>query len=120
MSNKKLLSREEILARSQLRTKEIYVPAWDAAVRIRELTAAERDYFEGAMLGDGGRLTNYDNVRARLCVLSLVDEEGKRLFRDGEEVLLGSFPAAALDAIFREAMALNGFTEESKAESVKK
>ncbi len=115
---KKFLSREDILSRKELRTLEVYVPVWDAHVRVRELTAAERDYFEAMMLSAGGK-TNIDNVRARLCVLSLVDENGARLFRDGEEAVLGQYPAAALDVIFQAALEVNGLTPVAKEEAAK-
>ena len=44
--------------------------------------------------------TNLENIRARLCLLCLIDEEGNRLFDEGDTFPLGGKIAAALDRIF--------------------
>ena len=56
--------------------------------------------------------TNMENVRARLCLLCLVDENGDRLFQEEDTFPLGGKSAAALDRIFTVAQRLNGLRDQ--------
>lgn len=112
--SKKFLSKQDILALRDIKTEDVFVPEWDAWVRVRTLTAAERDYFEAATVQRSGRdvQMNLQNIRARLCALCIVDEDGKRIFADEDEFALGTKSAAALDRIFTVAQRLNGLRAE--------
>ena len=67
-----LLSKEAILAAQDVVTELVEVPEWGGSVRVRGLTGAERDAFEGETIQRNGRdvKTNTRNLRARLVVLS--------------------------------------------------
>lgn len=112
-----LLTRDQILA-VKLKTKQVYVPALEAEVILRELTGAQRDAYEagivGSKTGKDAEL-NLQNARARLVVMCLVDEKGARLFKDNEATLLGQLGAAALDFMYDECRSLSGISEKDKA-----
>lgn len=112
----RFLDRAEILARQDLITEDLFVPEWDAWVRVRMLTGAERDYFEASLIrrsSDGRTVTqNLQNIRARLCALCLVDDQGQRIFAEEDEYALGKKAGAALDRIFTVAQRLNGLRAE--------
>ena len=67
----------------------------------------------GAVFGGrgAGSRVSLDNIRAALCVRAIVDDEGNRLFKDGEAKLLGRKSAKAMDRIYSVASRLNGVSE---------
>jgi hypothetical protein len=117
-NSKQFLSREAILAISDTQIETIDVPEWNTMVRVRGLTAAERDQFEGEIVQRNGKdvRTNTKNIRARLVVLSVVDADGARLFTYHDIATLGEKSAKALDRIFSKAMELSGLRDEDVAE----
>ena len=106
------LSRNEIFKTVDLKTKEIFIPEWGGKVCVRSLTGAERDRFEAETMekrGDGYQ-ANFENLRARLIALSVVDEDGKHLFMAGDVKKLGEKNSAALNRIFEVSRRLSGLT----------
>jgi hypothetical protein len=112
------LTREAILAATDLPKELIDVPEWGGSVWVRGLTGAERDRFENSVIEQKGRdrSLNLRNVRAKLCALCMVDEEGKRLFADSDIQALGQKSAAALSRVFDAAQRLSGLTREDVKE----
>lgn len=121
MAVKKFLNKAEILAKDDLKTEDVFVPEWDAWVKVRTLNASERDWFESSTVQRNGKkvTTNLQNIRARLCLLCLVGEDGQRLFEQEDEFPLGGKSAAALDRIFQVAQRLNGLRDEDVDELAK-
>jgi len=79
------------------------------------MTGRERDSFEqGLLLGKGK--VNLENVRARLCALTVVDDTGARLFKDKDVTELGNKSAAALDRVYEVAQRLNRISGEDVEE----
>jgi hypothetical protein len=118
---KKFLNKAEILAKDDLKTEDVFVPEWDAWVKVRSLNASERDHFEASTVQRNGKrvTTNLENIRARLCLLCMVDEEGNRLFDEGDTFPLGGKSASALDRVFTVAQRLNGLRDEDVDELAK-
>ena len=118
MATKKFLNKQEILAKEDLKTEDVFVPEWDAWVKVRTLNASERDHFEAGTVQRNGKktTTNLENIRARLCLLCLVCEDGERLFAEEDTYPLGGKSAAALDRIFTVAQRLNGLRDEDVTE----
>lgn len=114
------LDRAAIFAVPDLQYEDVYVPEWGGTVRVRGLTAAERDAYEASILDQRGRGTrvNMRNARAKLVVLSVVDGEGRRVFADGDAEPLGEKSAAAIDRIFAVAARLSGITDRDMEELV--
>ena len=115
MASKKYLSKAEILGQNDLKYEDVQVPEWgDAWVRVRSMSASERDHFEAGTVRGNGRsaTTNLEHIRARLCIACVVDETGERVFAEEDTFPLGAKSAAALDRIFTVARRLNKMTEE--------
>ena len=114
MTSKRLyLTKAEILAKDDLVTEDLFVTEWDAWVRVRTLNASQRDWFESTTIQRNGKkiTTNLANIRARLCLLCIVGEDGEPLFQQEDEFPLGGKSAAALDRIFTVAQRLNGLRD---------
>ena len=115
MASKKYLDRAAILAQDDLRYEDLQIPEWGGAwVRVRSMSASERDRFEAGTVQRNGRevTTNLENIRARLCIMCLVGEDGERLFDETDTFPLGGKSAAALQRVFEVAQRLNGLREE--------
>ena len=84
------------------------MPEWEGTVRLRGLSAAERDEFE-ATLGVSQDLTN---MRARLVVSCMVDENGQRIFKNSEAKALGEKNATVINRLFEEVRKLSGMADE--------
>ena len=116
-----LLTRDEILQVQDLPTEQVHVPEWGGDVLVRALTGAERDRFEQSIVEQRGKNTrmNLQNIRAKLVALTVVDEQGNRIFKDEDVKWLGNKSAAALDRIFEVAQRLSGLRDEDVEELAK-
>ncbi len=101
-----MLTRDQILQANDLPRERVDVPEWGGVVYVRTMTAQERDDFEQSTLGEDGR-PSMGNIRARLAVCTVVDEDGNRLFEDGDAEALGRKSASAVNRIFEVAQRLN-------------
>jgi hypothetical protein len=109
------LSRDDILAAYDITTEEVSVPEWGGNVLVRGLTGAERDALEAQIVRanrDGSTSVDTRNLRARLVALSVVNEDGDRIFGDEDVDALGEKSAAALDRVFAVAQRLSGLADE--------
>lgn len=111
-----LLSKQDIFSVDDVKIVDLEVPEWGGTVRLRSLSAQERDDFESStvkMRRDGTREEHMENFRARLVSKCLIDEDGKLMFTKASEItMLGSKSAAALQRIFNECQKLNGLSDE--------
>lgn len=116
-----LLTRDAILQAQDLPTEDVEVPEWGGTVRVRALTGAERDAFEQSIVEQKGKSTkmNLQNLRAKLVALTVVDEEGNRIFNDADAKLLGQKSALALNRVFEVAQKLSGLTPADVEELTK-
>ena len=116
-----LLTRDAILQAQDLPTERVSVPEWSGECLVRALTGAERDAFEQSIVEQRGKSTrmNLSNLRAKLVALTVVDEEGNRIFSDSDAKLLGKKSALALNRVFEVAQKLSGLTSEDVEELTK-
>jgi hypothetical protein len=107
------LTKEQILNADDLKFVELEVPEWGGTVRIKTLTAGERDRLESIMFpgGDTSKV-NTKNVRALVASLAIVDDKGERLFSEKEIGELAKKSAKAMDRVFTAAQELNGITKK--------
>jgi hypothetical protein len=110
------LNADQILQAQDLQTRDVECPEWGGIVRVRALTGAERDDYEQATVeiaqaSQGKRLPN---MRARLCVMCMVNDAGERLFSIAQVEALGAKSAAVLDRIYDVAAELSGLTRASR------
>lgn len=98
--------------------EKVPVPEWGGAgayVWIRMLSSWERDEFTEANLvqkGKGKKELELRNLRARLVALTMVDDDGKRLYADEEAPLLGRKSAKVIQRLFDVASKLNGLDDD--------
>lgn len=110
-----ILDKDAILGAVDQKIEPVEVPEWGGVVYVRSLNGTERDAYEAAMvrLGVDGKPkeVRLQNMRARLCALSICDTEGKRLFAEADVETLGKKNAAALQRVFNVAQRLSGLTK---------
>ena len=109
-----LLTKQDIINANDISTEDVAVPEWGGTVRVRTLTAKERDAFEAGLSTGEGKKRKADlvNIRAKLVGLCCVDESGARVFTDSEMLMLGTKSAAAVDRVFTVCQRLNGLSNE--------
>lgn len=108
------LNRDQILEHSDLVTQVVSVPEWGGDVIVSTMTGEARDAWEQSLvISEGGKSrTNMENIRARLVVSTVVDENGNRLFTDKDVSVLGRKSGAALERVCKVAQRLNGLTND--------
>lgn len=88
-------------------TEDVRVPWGSGLVRVRQVTAGERDRWEAGVYGkDKGQ------IRASLVVASCVDAGGTPLFTPADLPRLASLPAYAIEPIVDAASRLNAIRPE--------
>ena len=115
------LTREAILNAEDLKRELVTVTGWGGDVFVRSLTGKERDAFELSMVSIKGktRETKLENLRARLVALTVVHENGVRLFSEKDIPALGEKSAECLDLVFDVAQKLSGLHKEDVDELTK-
>ena len=115
-----VMDRDSILGSDDLKTEVIDVPEWNGKVRVRSLTGSERDAYESSITRRHGTDVelNLVNARAKLVVLTVVDDDGNRIFGEDDVMELGKKNATAVNRVFEVAQRLSGLTEEDVKEAV--
>lgn len=122
-----LMTREQILSAPDIEFEDVdlsHIPGW-GFVRIKDLTAGERDKLEQAIVVERVKWVHgkqvkeqvlRDNVRATFCAACMVDEAMQPIFSKQDITQLGQKSARALDAIFSIIRKRNGISEDDVAE----
>lgn len=107
---KVLTNKADIFGMSDTVIREVYVPEWKVTVRVRSLMGFERDDYEMSLIDQraGNMKVEFQNARARLVALAVVDADGNRLFSDDDIPMLSTKSASALSRLFDAASALSG------------
>src|SRR5215831_5723036 len=114
------LTREAIIGAQDIETIDVPVPEWGGVLRLRSMTALERENYE-MMLGQTRDRNNglINNVRASLVAWCAVDGEGHKLFTAADITILGTKSSAALIRAFEAARRLNAMSAEELEETKK-
>lgn len=115
-----LLTAEQILShKGELPTKYVS-DVWGGTVKVKGLSGRDRDRYETsfARYEGGKRIVSFENARAKLVALTVVDEQGKRVFTDQQVRELGELDGASLDRVFEAAQELSGLGENAVSEMV--
>lgn len=113
----KALDRTTILAADDVQTKLVQVPEWGGAVYVKAMTGAMRDAWEQMLVKEGA--SSIENARAKLLVISVVDEDGNRLFTDADIQALGEKSGSALTRLANVAQKLSRLGEKELEDAVK-
>jgi hypothetical protein len=116
-----LLNREQILLADDLQTEDVPVPEWGGMVRVRALTAGERDRWEAATYLDaqGGRVQTPEDIRAKLVALTCVDETGALMFSLDDVAALTKKNGAAMTRVYAVSSRLSFVTSADVEELAK-
>ena len=114
----RLLSRSEILTKTELARELVHVPAWGGSIYLRALRADERDEYEQSLMVRRGKTVEMRmrGARAKLVVACAVDSQGVNIFTPDDVESVGSLDAATLDRLFEIASRLSGLREEDVQE----
>ena len=110
--------KDKILQVEDRTIEELFIPEWDFSVRIRTLSADEKDTVEKIIIPDKDGNLQYtdraDTLRARIAQFVLVNEDGSQVFDDSEESLklLGQKSGLALGRIMSHVLEKNDFDDE--------
>jgi len=125
MEKKKVLGREDLLKKQELKVESVELDE-KSAVHVRQMTGREREQFEKSLRHEikKGNDIKYehalDDFRAKLAVCTVCDEKGVLIFQAGDyKTLSQNISAAWLDKIATVASKLNAITEEDKEDLVK-
>jgi hypothetical protein len=114
------LKRDQILEAKDLRTVRVKVREWavngEDEVIVASMTGEMRDAWEQSLVDKGGAV-KLANVRARLLVFTIVDEDGNRVFSDEDIQLLGKKSSSALERCVKAAQKLNKLTDSDMEEA---
>lgn len=116
-----LLTRDQILQASDIKTEAVDVPEWGGTVMVRGLTGKQRDGFEQEITQHKGAKTtvNLANARAKLVQLSVIGDDGALLFSREDVAALGAKSASALQRVFDVASRLSGLSTADMDELTK-
>lgn len=103
------LTRDQILEANDLQKESVEVPEWGGSVLVATMSGRARDAWEQSLVA--GKGVNMENIRARLVAFTVVDDQGNRMFSDGDVDALGRKSGAALDRVVDVARRLNKLTE---------
>ena len=114
------VTKESILAH-RAKLQRVPTPEWGGDTFVRVMSGAERDAFEDETYRLNGKdvSVNRKNLRARLLVRCIVDEEGARLFGDNDADTLGAQPADVLDRVYAVASKANGLSKADEEDLAK-
>lgn len=105
--------RDQILAADDRKIEPIDIPEWPGGpFYLRVWSGDERDQWESDSRTADNKL-NMQHFRARVCVLSLTDDKGVRIFADADVAKVGEKSALVLDRIFDAARKLNGLGQDA-------
>lgn len=112
-----LLGKDALLqaaSSAQLPREQVNVPELGGFVIVQGMSGAQRDAWERSLVvmrRGQRRDINVENIRARLAVRCLIDEDGRRLFDDTDAGALGNLRADVLQRIFETAQKLSGVSD---------
>ena len=108
-----LLTADDILNVNDLSTTPLDVPEWGGGVIISEMTAKARAEFETRIeKHQGTPLETYKEVIVWLVLQVLVDEAGKRLFKDSQAAVFLEKNSKGLMRLYDAALAHNALRDD--------
>ncbi len=115
----RVFGRDQFLAQAPvLDTVQVPIPEFGegVVVNVRAMSAGDRDRFEESMKKGKGKNTTIDlrNFRARLCIASIVDETGAKVFSGIDLPALSAYPVKILQRICQAATEASGLDDDDE------
>lgn len=117
-----ILTKEQILAASDLSKETVEVPEWGGSIIIRAMSGTQRDAYETSLMekqADGTYKVNTENMRAKLVLYCAVDDAGNALFSADDLNALAGKSAAVIERLFDAAQKLNGLNKGAVEDAAK-
>ncbi|NBW23033.1 MAG: hypothetical protein EBR82_85325 [Caulobacteraceae bacterium] len=111
------LSKDQIFAAEDTGLLKVHVPEWNGDVYIRVMSVGERDAYENEW--QRKKDTGVDDFRTKFLVRCLVDENGVRLFDNGDVAKLATKSARVMNRLWMAAMEHNSLSDTSIEELAK-
>jgi hypothetical protein len=110
-----MLTKSQILAAADLRTQAVPVPEWGGEVRVRLLTAAEREEITSIWTAhkSADDATKGTLTRDAMLLRCTVDADGRRLFDDADLPALKQKSAVAIGRVVDAAFELNAMAPDA-------
>ena len=106
---KTYLTAESILQAEDFSYADVECPEWGGTVRVRSLSGAQRVTLRKAI--DAGQ----SDVDEMLCVMSIVDEDGNRIFNRNQIGELSKKNTIAITRIAKRVLEISGLREPEKS-----
>jgi hypothetical protein len=116
------LTKDAILAASDLTTEVVECPEWGGSVVIRSMTGAQRDAYEQSLMQkneDGSLAVDTDAMKVKLIVFAAVDDAGNPLFTADDIHALSGKNAAVIERLATVATRLSGLGRNAADEAAK-
>lgn len=95
-------TREAVLGAHDLPSEDVWVPEWNALVRIQCMSAMERDEYDASVEYDEDGQPDLIGIRAKLVAITARDPEtGARIFKPEDVPALGRKSSVALDRLWK-------------------
>lgn len=107
-----MLTKEQILARNDLPTEIVEIQEWGGSVKLRGLSAGEREALEQEVTNKQGKVET-KNLRAKLLVRSIVNENNEKIFTEADIDALNTKSSFVIDKLFLAAQRLNGMSNDA-------
>lgn len=108
-----LLTKDAILAAQDIPYEDVEVPEWGGVVRIRGLSAKDRD--ELGLTFDANDKESVLGLRGRLLQKVIVGDDGNLLFTPEQLDEIVGKAASVIDKLFNVAQRLSGFSKSEVA-----
>lgn len=123
MTNGGYLSKESILAADDLGYQDVSVPEWGGVVRLKEMTAGDRETLSLLYQKRDRAIENGDeqppSIQAIFLSMTVVDADGKRIFSEKDIELLGRKSPRAITRVFDAATKLSVLRPEDVQDQIK-
>jgi len=107
-----MLTKDQIFKAAKLKTEKVSVPEWGGDIVVTELSGRDREKWESEVMSisdDGtAKLDGTSNVRAKLIALTVIGDDGKRVFDDSDAGKIGGLPSSGILKVFEVAARLSG------------
>lgn len=90
---------------------KVKVPEWGVVIYVKVMDGAQRDQWELAVSKDVDN-PGTANIRAKLAIATVCDENGKLIFTTSQAANLGKKSSIALDRIYTAAKDLNKLSDQ--------
>jgi len=114
-----ILTKDIIKKVDDIKIQEVDVPEWGGSVRVKGINGNERDWIESTIYRTSQEKGYVIDVRSALVAMSVVDEEGNRVFTEEDIEWLGEKSAIALNRIADVARKMSGMGVGGEVEAEK-